>query len=100
MDEKTFNVHVKTPNHQFVFRDRRIRTPALFKGVNQRELELLKSQIYKESVNAVIEEVKPETETFEIQCEEDLDREVEVEELYSSEDEPKSTLEKLLKGAE
>ncbi len=102
MNEKKYRVHITTPNHMIVFRGKPIRSPAIFHNINEDELSILKTQIHRASIAATIDEVKPLTEEDELEEQAiiDLDKDVAVEELYSFDDEPKSTLEKLLKDDE
>lgn len=103
MNEKKYRVHITTPNHMFVFRGKPIRSPAIFDKITEDEMLLLKTQVHKASINATIDEIKPYTEEdlAEEQAIIDLDKDVAVEELYSFDNnEPKSTLEKLLKDEE
>jgi hypothetical protein len=102
--EKLFNVKINSPNFMIIFGEKQYRTPVLFEKINEQQLSFLKTAIKAYSIPKYdisewkVPEVKEDSDDYEVvdSIEFDADNhEVVVEELF--EDEPTSTLDKLLK---
>jgi len=98
----TYTVRVLTGNAKVFFRHKKLRTPVILNGVFEKELNVIKTQLKKENLKYTIDSEPSFEENFvykeQTPIEEDsLNEEVKIEELYDSEEEPNSIMDRLLK---
>lgn len=87
---KLHKIKITTPGHFIIFAGKKIRTPVLFEKVTEPDLLLLKNQIRQQNLKYILDDAEPVSET------KLKEKSTNIEELYSSSEDNKSILKKLL----
>jgi len=87
---KLHKIRITTPGHFVLFAGKKLRTPVIFEKVSEENLLLLKSQIRQQNLKYILDDEESYVN------EKQKEQVARVEELYSSDQEEKSVLRKLL----
>lgn len=91
-------MNVLSAGHTIVYKNRAVRTPVVFKIVYEHELSLLESQLNSRSLDYTKHENKETEDDKAVDVIEQVaeSNDVQIEELYPKEKEPKSIMDKLI----
>lgn len=94
----SYKVNVLSAGHTIVYKNRAVRTPVVFKIVYEHELSLLESQLNSRSLDYTKHENKETEDDKAVDVIEQVaeSNDVQIEELYPKEKEPKSIMDKLI----
>lgn len=94
---KTYRVKILSPNSKIIFRNKVLRTPVECRNVYEKELPFLKLQIKRNALKSeIVNESELEKEEIKPVIVEKRDKDIQVEELYDSETEFNSIMERLI----
>jgi len=96
-NDLTYRVKVFTPNSFLIFRGKKLRTPVECHNVFEKELDVLKLQIHRDSLKyEIVREIDIEEEYIEPLVVEKRDKDVKVEELYDPDNDSNSIMDQLI----
>jgi len=92
-----YRVKILSPNSKIIFRNKVLRTPVECRNVYEKELSFLKLQIKRNALKfEIINEAELEKEEVKPVIIEKRDKDIQVEELYDSDTEFNSIMERLI----